>query len=168
MRRFVAEAIDAARTEHAFKLLAYVIMPEHVHLVILPDQQSEIGRIVGQIKMESAKGILPELESQNTTLLEQLQVTRDKVTKRVVWLRRCFDHNCRDHDRIREKIDYCHWNPVNRGLALDPSLWRFSSFTWYEGERDVPLEIDEVTYSEGNPTLRVGHCFQQPTLRVGH
>ncbi|MGH8014614.1 MAG: hypothetical protein ACREBV_00290 [Candidatus Zixiibacteriota bacterium] len=42
-----------------------------------------------------------------------------------------------------EKINYCHNNPVRRGLAFEPSDWRWSSYNWYIGERDVPIEIDE-------------------------
>ena len=44
---------------------------------------------------------------------------------------------------VLEKINYCHNNPVKRGLAREPGDWRWSSYHWYIGKRDVPIEIDE-------------------------
>ncbi len=41
-----------------------------------------------------------------------------------------------------EKINYCHANPVRRGLAVSPGEWVYSSYNWYEGVTDVPIRID--------------------------
>gem|GEM_PF-6924353 len=56
---------------------------------------------------------------------------------------RCYDHNCRSSDKVTEKINYCHNNPVTRGLGSEPGQWRWSSYNWYMGQSDVPLEMDE-------------------------
>lgn len=63
---------------------------------------------------------------------------------RVFWERRCYDHNCRSVETTKEKINYCHNNPVRRGLVTEPGEYVWSSYNWYQGKRDVPLEIDEV------------------------
>ena len=44
--------------------------------------------------------------------------------------------------KIWDKIDYIHANPVRRGLVAQPTDWEWSSARWYEGERDVELEMD--------------------------
>ena len=43
-----------------------------------------------------------------------------------------------------EKIRYCHYNPVKRGLVTDPAEWEWSSYNWYLGETDVPLKMDSI------------------------
>lgn len=146
-RVHVGRTMDNARVKYAFRLLTYVFMPEHVHLVILPRAETAVGHLIGIIKQESAKLILRDLEEQGAPALSKLHVTRYKVDRLAVWLRRCYDHNCRTPAAVQEKIDYCHKNPVARGLVSDPSKWTFSSYNWYLGERRVPLSIDTLTES---------------------
>jgi len=43
-----------------------------------------------------------------------------------------------------EKIDYCHKNPVAKGLVSAQGEWRWSSYNWYQGVSDVPLKIDSI------------------------
>jgi hypothetical protein len=69
--------------------------------------------------------------------------TSNTGAAKVFWQKRCYDHNCRSVDTVREKTIYCHNNPVKRGLVRHPSEYRWSSYDWYTGERDVPLAIDE-------------------------
>jgi len=47
-------------------------------------------------------------------------------------------------ESTREKIEYCHANPVRKGLVKCPSEWRWSSYKWYEGHTDVPIEMDAI------------------------
>jgi hypothetical protein len=60
--------------------------------------------------------------------------------------RRCYDNNCRTSERVREKIEYCHNNPVVRKLVSAPGQWQWSSYNWYIGKRDVPIRIDTFEY----------------------
>lgn len=157
-RSIITRWLAAAREEHGFKLLGYVIMPEHVHIVIWPPEGSAVGTIVGRIKQESAKEILRILDSVSSPLLGKLTITRNGEIKRAFWQRRCYDHNCRGANSVWEKIEYCHKNPVKRGMVRDPSRWTYSSHNWYQGDRDVPLQMDEpVQIKLTKPTLRVGH-----------
>jgi len=127
----VIQQIDSARRKHGFKLWGYVLMPEHVHLVIYPPDDMKLGLVIGEIKSKSARAFFAATRSSNTN------------EKRVFWQRRCYDHNCRTPETMIEKIKYCHKNPVVRGLVSSPSEWEWSSFNWYNGRRDVPLEMDE-------------------------
>ena len=143
-RGIIAQAITAERNDSGFSLLAYVFMPEHVHLVILPKEESRVGEIIGEIKRTSARAIHELLISHNSPLLPQLTVTREEVTRFALWQRRCFDHNCRTTESVRKMVEYCHFNPVIRGLVREPTDWRWSSSRWYSGFRDGPLEIDVI------------------------
>ena len=117
---------------HGFSLLGYVFMPEHVHLVLLPSERTQLGRLIGEIKSLSARRFFASAE------IGSLEATR------VFWQRRCYDHNCRTPDTVREKIRYCHNNPVSRGLVNDPSEWEWSSYNAYAGKSDVPLTINAI------------------------
>ena len=128
--------LDAAREKHRFQLLGYVVMPDHVHLVLYPPDGMKLGLVVREIESKTARehfaqtmGPIPDAAS---------------ATKRVFWNRRCYDHNCRTPERTLEKINYCHMNPVKSGLVRDPGEWEWSSYNWYEGLRDVPIRIDTI------------------------
>ena len=141
-QQVVVDTIAEVRVMHRFKLLAYVIMPEHVHLVCMPTLESKLGLIIGEVKRISAKKIHEMLLKSASPILDRPQAQRDGVTKYVLWKRRCYDHNCRTEDSLWEKVNYCHNNPVKRGLVRKPGDWEWSSAGWYEGRRDYGLKID--------------------------
>jgi putative transposase len=128
----LAEEVVAARLKYRFALLGYVFMPEHVHLVILPPEQMELGRVMGEIKSKMARRYFA------------LTAIPTSGSKRVFWDKRCYDHNCRSSQAVAEKIRYCHNNPVTRGLVSDPADWKWSSYNAYHGRLDVPLTVQPV------------------------
>jgi putative transposase len=122
--------LDQWRRQHNMRLMGYVIMPEHVHLVIVPPESCQLGTAVGRLKGLSARriGLKTEFRSQASTF----------------WLKRCYDHNCRTPETTIEKINYCHHNPVARGLVSHAREWPWSSYRWYHGMEDALIEIDEL------------------------
>ncbi len=141
-RMIVVEALDEVRKQSEFRLLAWVIMPEHVHLVIVPSVESKLGPIIGEIKRISARRIHKLLTAGESDLLSKLIVVRRGTRKFALWLQRCYDHNCRTDNEIREKIMYCHNNPVRRGLVGSPDNWRWSSHSAYSGQGTSKLKVD--------------------------
>ena len=125
-----------------FQLIAYVLMPEHVHLVLLPNEKTEVGRLIGEIKRISSKGIHELLARQDSDLTRTLSVIRNGERRFAFWKRRCYDHNCRSDESVWQKVNYCHNNPVKRGLVHNPGDWIWSSYRWYQGIQDVPLKVD--------------------------
>lgn len=138
------EEIDHARTKHAFRLFGYVIMPEHIHLVLHPQEGAKLGSIIGEIKSKSARRVFDCMRDSGIPIPKSLMVSRDGVTRPAFWQRRCYDHNCRTRETTIEKIAYCHNNPVKRNLVKAPEEWRWSSAGWYAGVREAPLRIDEL------------------------
>jgi len=66
------------------------------------------------------------------------------VEKYALWQRRCYDHNCRTPETVVEKINYCHYNPVVRGLVNSPGEWIWSGYNWYQVNRNVPIKMDGI------------------------
>lgn len=99
------ETLQRYRREQRYLLHAYVVMPDHVHLLITPVGIT-IERAVGLIK----GGFSHRLDS-----------------KRIVWQRSFQDHRCRDAKDFLVHKRYILMNPVRAGLVSRPHLFRFSS-----------------------------------------
>lgn len=136
--------LDGIRNQYQLKLYGYVIMPEHVHLVVHPPNGVGLGRVIGELKSRSARSMLPQLHQNRSRSTTRLTVNRRGEVRLAFWQARCYDHNCRTVETVKEKIVYCHKNPGARGLVTDPGDWMWSSYNWYEGRTDVPLAVDEI------------------------
>lgn len=132
LKLIVVDELKSLRTKYGIKIHGYVLMPDHVHLVLHPPDSMELGRKIGELKSLSARRYFAERN------------VSPSAETRILWLRRSYDHNRRDTDSVVEKVNYCHNNPVKKGLVTEPGEWRWSSFNWYQGREDVPLEIDAV------------------------
>ncbi|MFH2049381.1 MAG: transposase [bacterium] len=113
-------------------ILGYAIMPDHVHLVLLPIIEMKLGKIIGQLKGRTAKEIISV----------EKNVLRRSNGQPAVWQRRCYDHNCRTREIVIEKINYCHNNPVASGLVHNQNDWKWSSYNWYRNNGEIVMEID--------------------------
>jgi putative transposase len=123
-------------------LIGYVIMPEHLHLVLIPGSGIETGRLIGNIKRVSAKAIHELMKTKQHDLLREFYITRNRLPRFAFWQRRCFDFTCRTEKDVWEKINYCHNNPVVRKLVGNPEDWKWSSCRWYMGLPDIALEMN--------------------------
>ncbi len=143
-RQDVINALIETREKSKVKLVAYVIMREHVHLLLIPPESTKVGSVIGDIKRLAARSILARLHNDNTDLLKELVVERNRIVRHALWQRRCYDHNVRTEESLWSKVAYCHKNPVARGLVKHPEDWTWSSYRWYQGETDVPLKMDLI------------------------
>ncbi len=70
---------------------------------------------------------------------------RDGRKKFCLWQRRCYDRNCRTEEEVWEKVNYCHNNPVKRGLVSRPEDWQWSSCRSFIRNDDALPEIEMTT-----------------------
>jgi putative transposase len=144
-RGWLIEAIEAARERMRFDLWAYVIMPEHVHILLCPREPLyEIARILWQIKRPVARRTIDHLRVHSPEWLTRLTATREDGTARPRFWQAGggYDRNIVDDQTALQVIAYIHENPVKRGLVERPEDWTWSSARWYAGIRPVSLEID--------------------------
>ncbi len=142
--KYVLNAIDKARSEHPFLLWAYVIMPEHVHLVILPQSDVKLPSILSCIKLSVSRRAIAWLQENSPEFLSKLEDIQPNGNWAYrFWQRRGgYDRNLRSVRDIHEKIAYMHENPVRRGLVEGPGQWKYSSAANWETGQDKPLRID--------------------------
>lgn len=144
-RQWLVDAFDRARRQLDLHLWAYVIMPEHVHAIVLP-QRSEYrtADILKSLKEGVARRAVNFLRRVNPQWLERLTVRRPSgKVERHFWLPGGgYDRNIINQEALLHAVKYIHANPVRRGLVESPTDWEWSSARWYEGERPVKLEMD--------------------------
>ena len=132
-----------ARREGGFRLLAFVIMPEHVHLVILPEVDVlPVDLLLKRLEGPFAKRVVARWRELDAGVLPSLTDARGGVH---FWQAGGgYDRNIRDSAELIEKINYCHDNPRRRGLVATSVEWRWSSARWYSGEGDAGIIVDVV------------------------
>jgi putative transposase len=137
-------AIDRARERHEFHLWAWVIMPEHFHLIVYQAPgASPLSLTLKTIKQSVVTNAIHWLEREG---LEVPEVMRDRRPDgRVVtrfWLRGGgYDRNLWSAEEVWEKVGYVHSNPVERGLCERAENWVWSSARVYRGLEGV-LSLD--------------------------
>ena len=146
-RQWFIEAIEIARSRHKFDLHAFVIMPEHAHLLVrsrLPDY--DLPRFLYDVKRPvswKAKAWL--LEQGNRRWLDRLSVREDRRQTFRFWLPGGgFDNNIFRERSLLEVVDYIHANPVCRGLVQNPADWIWSSARFWAGMPDPVMRMDPL------------------------
>jgi putative transposase len=143
--QWLVDAIDSARTQWEVDLWAYVVMPEHCHILMFPRLAIyEISRVLESMKVPVTRRAKAYLMRHAP---EALAIMLDEQPNGLVayrfWQRGGgYDRNLNEAKAIHAEIEYIHANPVRRGLVAKPEDWRWSSAAWYAGSRDVPLVLD--------------------------
>jgi REP-associated tyrosine transposase len=107
------EILADVRSQRGFFLVGYVVMPEHVHLLISEPPNSTPSTIMQVVKQRVARAAR----------------TKDGEP---FWQRRFYDFNVWTRKKRFEKLHYMHMNPVKRGLVADPGQWAWSSYRYYQ------------------------------------
>jgi putative transposase len=139
---FVA-LLAAARERCGFLLVAWVVMPEHVHLIILPDvRRWPVAKVCVALKQPLAQRMIRRWRELRAPILERIRCDDGRV--RFWQAGGGFDRNIRDGAELKREIEYIHQNPVKRGLVEKPTDWAWSSARWYAGIREGQVPIDEI------------------------
>ena len=101
---------------------AYVVMPEHVHLLVSEPQRGTLAETIKSLKQSVSRRLIGQTEH--------------------FWQKRYYDFNIRNHQQFVEKLRYVHRNPVKRGLCAPPEDWPWSSFRHYATGRKGRVEIE--------------------------
>jgi putative transposase len=134
-RRQLCTSIDRAVTGYDFRLVAFVIMPEHVHLLVYPiPQKPDIPGFLSAVKRPFSYRVKQQLIADGHQLLELLTIRErpGKMTFRFWQEGPGYDRNLNTEKAVLAAIAYIHENPVRRGLCELARDWKWSSCRWYE------------------------------------
>ncbi|QDU40556.1 Transposase IS200 like protein [Maioricimonas rarisocia] len=146
-RRWVLEAMQRLRTRLRVTIWAYVIMPEHVHILLRPqDREYEMRRILAALKAPVARRAKAHLQAtHNREWLIRLTTSHGKRQVFRSWQPGGgYDQNLWSERPIQEVSDYIHANPVRRGLVDRPTDWIWSSARSHAGLPGSLLDVDKV------------------------
>jgi putative transposase len=116
-------ALERVRQNYSLYVYGYVIMPEHVHMLISEPEHGTLAQAMQSLKQGVARRLAPRAADS-------------------FWQARYYDFNVWSEKKFVEKLRYIHRNPVERGLVARPEDWAWSSFRHYlNGEAGV-VEIE--------------------------
>ena len=142
------QVLEAVRLRYGFVVAGYVLMPEHVHLLLGEPPDSLLSIALQVLKQRTSR---------------KLKSMREEH----FWQPRYYDFNVHNELKRVEKLRYMHRNPVNAGLVEKPEDWPWSSFVHYATGTVGTVEIEsEWTAQTKRSKQNAGErTVVKPTLR---
>jgi putative transposase len=122
-RSLFKRSLEQTRRAYHFVIVGYVVMPEHVHLLVSEPETASLATAMQALKQSVARRLA-------------LRATEP------FWQARYYDFNVWTEKKRIEKLRYIHRNPVARGLASKPEDWAWSSFRHYRTGIDAAIDIE--------------------------
>ncbi|HXZ19487.1 MAG TPA: transposase [Candidatus Acidoferrales bacterium] len=140
-RNIFVRILGEVRERYGFAVVGYVIMPEHVHLLIGEPRVGTPSLVMQVLKQRVSRELR---RRKRRTLPGQLALPFAKAERSLpqFWQRRFHDFNVWSAKKRAEKLEYMHRNPVARGLVARPNDWAWSSAAAYAGRKSQLLPID--------------------------
>jgi putative transposase len=129
-------AIATVQAKKPFKILAAVILPEHIHFVWqLPVNDSDYSQRISRIKVLFTRAL--KIDDRE---YREVSASRLKHRESDVWQRRFWEHAIKDEADLERYLDYIHYNAVKHGLVSCPHLWEYSSFAKWVSQGRYPQD----------------------------
>ncbi|MDE3162013.1 MAG: transposase [Acidobacteriota bacterium] len=119
-RALFERSLETMRIRYAFVVCGYVVMPEHVHLLVSEPKNALLSKAIQAVKLSVSV----------------------QSGQRPFWQPRYYDFNVHNERKRVEKLRYIHRNPVKRGLVEKPEQWAWSSFRHYATGAIGTVEIE--------------------------
>jgi putative transposase len=116
-------SLEQTRRAYAFYVAGYVVMPEHVHLLLAEPAAAPLSKAIQALKQSVSRSLALRAPEP-------------------FWQARYYDFNVWSNDKRMEKLRYIHHNPVRRGLVRRPEDWEWSSFRLYATGVEGAVEIE--------------------------
>jgi putative transposase len=130
------------RRRYVLQVHGYVLMPEHVHLLVSEPKRFQLETAIRALKLSVSK----------------------HSSHHPFWLARYYDFNVHSEEKRIEKLKYIHRNPVKRGLVTNPAEWKWSSFHHYLTGETGTVEIESFWTAGSREGVSVLTTGTRPTL----
>jgi len=122
--RVFEEYLEKTRLWYGLNVYAYVVMPEHVYLLVNEPERSSLSVAIQMLKQNVSRALAAQKAAPQ------------------FWQRRYCDFNVWNEPKRIDKLQYIHNNPVTRGLVAKPEDWLWSSFLHCATGKDGVVEIE--------------------------
>jgi putative transposase len=120
--RFQSE-LERVRQWYGLRVYGYVVMPEHVHLLVSEPDRTHLSIAIQMLKQQVSRKLRPNDQPR-------------------FWQVRYYDSLLKNHREHTSALHYFHRNPVTRGLCAKPEDWEWSSFRHYTTGKEGAIEIE--------------------------
>jgi putative transposase len=121
-RDIFLDSLERTRSPYQFEILGYVVMPEHVHLLMSEPPDDPLSKAIQALKISVSR----------------------RLTERPFWQTRYYDFNVFTHNKRVEKLTFMHSNPVKLSLVTHPEDWRWSTHRHYLLNEPTPVLITQT------------------------
>jgi putative transposase len=149
--------LERVRRRYRLVVIAYVVMPEHFHLLITEPQIGDPSVVMQALKLGFARRVLAEMVRTQVSkgarpgapapAPAKAQVSKGArpgaPNSSHIWSARFYDFNVYTERKRVEKLRYIHRNPVERGLVMEPDQWLWSSFRSYMYGEVGPVRVND-------------------------
>ena len=131
---------EQTRLRYRFVVVGYVVMPEHIHLLLSEPEIGNLSKVMQVLKQRTARALLPKRRPSDP---RQANLFGEAPGRLPFWQTRFYDFNVWTASKRVEKLNYMHQNPVKRGLVSTPEDWRWSSCRFYSLEESRAVRVNE-------------------------
>jgi putative transposase len=135
------QCLEVTRRRFGLRIYGYVVMPEHVHLLVSEPGHGTLADTMRELKLSFSKRVRSQRQSARSGSF---------------WQKRYYDRNVRDGREFSIKLRYLHRNPVKRGLVKEPGDWKWSSFRHYAFREIGAVEIESEWTARDRETAAGG------------
>ena len=141
-RNVFVRILGEVRDRYGFPLVGYVVMPDHVHLLMGEPAKGTPSLAIQVLKQRVSR----RLRSKKRANAGQLNLIFEtgEISQPRFWQRRFYDFNVWSLKKRVEKLHYMHMNPLKRKLVDHPKDWPWSSFSFYSNPKQGLIRIDPV------------------------
>lgn len=115
-------ALERIRQAYLLCVYGYVVMPDHVHLLLSEPRRATLAVAIKSLKQGVSRRLIGDAPH--------------------FWQKRYYDFNVRTQEKFQEKLRYIHRNPVRKELCERPEDWEWSSFRHYATGQEGIVEIE--------------------------
>ena len=137
-KRILLGVLNEELRRHAAKCVGFVIMPDHVHAIVWFPEAGHLSHFMHGWKRKSSYHLREWYCRESPSYFEGFG-EGDKF-----WQPKYYPFEIYTKEKLLEKMNYMHENPVRKGLAAQTTDWKWSSARWYEWGKSVGVPIEWV------------------------
>jgi putative transposase len=143
-RDLFLQILERVQRRYRLVVLGYVVMPEHVHLLVSEPQRGTLSTAVQALKLGFVHSLEKSAVPRSRNIGETLGTPSRVLAPHRFWQARFYDFNVWTEKKRIEKLRYIHRNPVKRGLVSSPEQWPWSSYRSYLLGEKGPVKINDT------------------------
>src|SRR5665213_569182 len=127
-KNLFVQILGEVRDRYGFALAGYVVMPNHIHLLIGESANGTLSTVMQILKQRVSRRLRRKPRRKSAAQQLALPFPQMNSTLPQFWQPRFYDFNVWSQSKFVEKLHYMHMNPVKRNLVTHPKDWPWSSF----------------------------------------